>query len=227
MNPALSSQVWSGNLYLPKRYPLKVLPAEREAFEMAYEDLPDNKKSPHQVGLYYKVRSGDTLSRIASRYGSSVSAIQRANRLRSAHQIRIGQRLLIPPRKGGSAWTPPPTAVAQSPSSSSSSNSGAAFDGTHVVRRGETLARIAGRYGTSVSDLMRVNGLRNAHKIHVGQRLKVPTEVAQGGSRMHRVQPGETLTSIAKNYGTSVRALQRANKIRGHLIKPSQLLVIP
>jgi membrane-bound lytic murein transglycosylase D len=57
---------------------------------------------------------------------------------------------------------------------------------THRVRRGETLSQIAGRYGTSVSALMRANGLRSANRLRVGQRLRVPLgragAAAAGGS---------------------------------------------
>jgi membrane-bound lytic murein transglycosylase D len=56
---------------------------------------------------------------------------------------------------------------------------------THRVRRGETLSQIAGRYRTSVSALMRANGLRSANRLRVGQRLRVPLRgagTAAGGS---------------------------------------------
>jgi membrane-bound lytic murein transglycosylase D len=56
---------------------------------------------------------------------------------------------------------------------------------THRVRRGETLSQIAGRYRTSVSAIMRANNLRSAHRLRVGQRLRIPTRgasVAAGGS---------------------------------------------
>ena len=155
INPALSSQVWAGHLYVPRKYPLKVPAGERTAFAEAFAALPDNLKSPHQTGLYYRVRSGDTLGKIAGKFGSSVSAIQRANHLRSANRIRIGQRLLIPQRGGQST-----TAVARA-------------SGTHVVRRGETLASISRRYGTSVRALKSSNGLRS-DRIYPGQRLQVP-----------------------------------------------------
>ncbi len=50
---------------------------------------------------------------------------------------------------------------------------------THRVRSGETLSLIAGRYGTSVSAVMRANGLRSANRLRVGQRLRIPVRGAQ------------------------------------------------
>ncbi len=213
MNPAMSSQVWDGHLYLPKGYGLKIPPGQSAAFQQAFAALPDNRKSPHQVGLYYRVRAGDTLSTIAAKFGSSIGALQRANRLSSPHRIRIGQRLLVPPRSGSGAA--PVLAAA---------NAGAA-PAVHVVRRGETLSRIAARYGSSVSALKARNGLSSAHRIYVGQKLSIS---GSGGSgTRHVVRRGETLTAIARRYGTTVSALQRANRIRGHVIHPRQVLVIP
>jgi membrane-bound lytic murein transglycosylase D len=52
---------------------------------------------------------------------------------------------------------------------------------THRVRSGETLSVIAARYGTSVSALMRANGLRSANRLRIGQRLRVPTRGAAAG----------------------------------------------
>jgi membrane-bound lytic murein transglycosylase D len=48
----------------------------------------------------HRVRSGETLSQIARRYGASVSALVRTNGLRSANRLRVGQRLRIPVRGG-------------------------------------------------------------------------------------------------------------------------------
>ncbi len=229
MNPALTPAVWAGHVYLPRNYPLRVPPGKVSAFEAAYADLPEGRKSNHQVGYYYRVRKGDTLSRIAAKFGTSTSALQRANKLRSAHRIRVGQRLLIPPGRGGRPASP---VVAQSVPRQGT--------GVHVVRRGETLSGIAAAYGTSTSGLRASNSLRNADRIYVGQRLKVPagapttsSTVAPGRGtsaaerKTHVVRSGDTLLAIARRYGTTVRAIQNANKIRSTVIRPSQVLIIP
>lgn len=109
------------------------------------------------------VQSGQTLSSIAARYGTTVTALMRANGLSNPNFIWVGQRLVVPSADGGN-------------SSGGGSSSGG---GVHVVRRGETLSSIAARYGTSVSALMRANGLSNPNFIWVGQRLRI----SGGGSR--------------------------------------------
>ena len=88
----------------------------------------------------------------------------------------------------------------------------AARAGVHVVAPGETLSGIAARYGTTVEALARVNSLRDPSLIIAGRRLRVPSRVTT--SSVHIVQHGETLSSIATRYGTTVGTLARANHIR-------------
>ena len=159
-NPAVSTQVWSGNLFLPKGYRLRVPAARGDAARLAYAELPSDARSPHQVGLYYRVQTGDTLGKIAARFGTSVLAVQHANGLRSPHLIRRGQQLLIPPR-GGSGGGP------------------------------------------------------------------VLLATGNGEPRRHIVRRGDTLGKIATRYRTSVRAIQSANRLRGDVIRPNQVLIIP
>lgn len=221
-NPAFSSQIWSGNLYLPKGYPLLVPTGSKAAIEAAYSALPDDRKSPHQIGFRYRVRPGDTLASIAARFGSSVRVLQRANGVRNPHRIRIGDRLLIPPGRG---VKPPPTTPAQAMVTAQQEavqEETASEPLSHAVRKGETLTQIAARYQTSVEALQAANQLRSADHLQPGQRLVVPTS-----GRTHVVRSGETLAMIARKYSTTVRAIQDANRIKSHIIQPRQVLAIP
>jgi peptidoglycan hydrolase-like protein with peptidoglycan-binding domain len=92
----------------------------------------------------------------------------------------------------------------------------------YVVRPGDTLTAIARRYGTTVRALERANLLRPGAVIVIGTRLRVPTGdshvtvtgVPHARVRTYRVRSGDTLTAIARRYGTTVRALERANRLR-------------
>lgn len=122
--------------------------------------------------------------------------------------------------------------------------------GYHTVRRGETLSTIARRYGTSTRNLQRTNGLRSGNMIRVGQKLKVPgastpapavqtasarrapqqktVPQQKGASRVHRVRRGQTLAQIARQYGSSVDSIRRANGLRdADHIRTGQALRIP
>ena len=212
MNPALASEVWADHVYLPKDYVLRVPEGRGATFQLAYDELDAAIKSAHQVGMHYRVRSGDSLGSIARRFGTSVNQLRRANGLRNPNMIRIGQRLLIPPGRGGrGATVTTASAIAGTRPS------------THVVRKGETLSLIARRYGVSLSSLLAANQLADADRIAVGQRLDIPA----AERRTHVVRSGETISSIARLYGTTVQAIKATNRLIGDLIRPSQILVIP
>lgn len=103
-------------------------------------------------GVWHVVRWGETLSRIASRYGVSVSAIVAANGLANPNRIWPGQRLFIP--------------------TAGVSGGGAAR--TYIVVWGDTLARIAQRFGVSSWAIAQANYLANPNTIYPGQRLIIP-----------------------------------------------------
>jgi murein DD-endopeptidase MepM/ murein hydrolase activator NlpD len=92
----------------------------------------------------------------------------------------------------------------------------------HVVQRGETLFSIAMQYGTSVDDLVGLNGLTDPTRILVGQRLLVPSaDTSASLPQNHTVQAGETLLSIAQAYGLEMQSLIEING----LANPDQIYV--
>jgi membrane-bound lytic murein transglycosylase D len=97
----------------------------------------------------HRVRSGETMDRIARNYGISVSVLRSANSSVNPRRMRVGQVLQLP----GGAATQPAARV-------------------HRVRRGENLSVIASRYGVTVRQLRAWNGLRGS-RIIAGQRLQI------------------------------------------------------
>jgi LysM repeat protein len=167
----------------------------------------------HAQGQIHVVQRGETLYSIAARYGTTVQAIANANGLGNANMIYAGQRLTIP--SGGS--------------------SGSA-SGTYTVLSGDTLSSIALRHGTTVSALVRANGLANANTIYVGQRLVISgsgtsgegQSQASGVGTTYTVRRGDTLASIAYRNGTTAAAIASANGLGNpNLIYPGQKLRIP
>ncbi len=108
-------------------------------------------------------------------------------------------------------------------------------EGTHVVRPGETLFSIAQQYGVTVDDMVRANHLTSADLIVVGQKLRIPGGVeADDGAQSdrapgtHIVQAGETLSSIARQYGVTVEEIAQASGISvSSILRVGQKLTIP
>ncbi len=190
---------------------------------------------------YHRVRRGDTLVRIARRYGVSTDSLRRANGLRSS-RLLSGQRLRIP---GSSSSSSARASSGKISVRWSSSKSAATSARTVRVGRGDTLSTLAARHGTTVASLRKANGLRGS-SVRAGQLLKVPssgsssiaaksgksgksTRHASPSSRSKRVRVGrgETLWQIAQRNGVSVASLQKANGLRGGSVKAGQMLSIP
>lgn len=100
---------------------------------------------------------------------------------------------------------------------------------TVKVQKGDTLFRIATRHGLSVAQLRAYNGLKG-DTIRAGQVLRLaggPARPVAAQPRTYTVKAGDTLSRIAARTGTSVAALQAANRLRGTVIVAGQRLVVP
>ena len=119
--------------------------------------------SSNQQRIAYKVKSGDYLGRIASKYGVTINQLKSWNNLRS-NSIQIGQTLYIYTNGGPS--------ISQGGKSSSSSSKPKAS--IYTVKSGDSLSKIASRYpGVSVNDIKAANGLKS-DAIRAGQKLTIP-----------------------------------------------------
>ena len=115
------------------------------------------------------VAPGEHLTGIARRYGSSIVAIAKANRLANPSVLRVGQRLTIPGTTASTtAPAPAPAKLAAAPPAPV----------VHVVAFGENLTGIARRYGSSVAGIAKANRLANPSFLRVGQRLTIPGTAA-------------------------------------------------
>ncbi|MCS7081165.1 MAG: LysM peptidoglycan-binding domain-containing protein [Chloracidobacterium sp.] len=184
--------------------------------------------------VQHVVRRGETLSGIARQYGVTVQTIVQANRqIRNPNLIYAGQTLTIP---RNASTTPPQSSTG---------------DRQYVVRSGDTLSEIAARNGIDLQRLIEANlQIRNPNLIYPGQVINLPgggngrqpvttpaqptqptqpSQPAPPAAREHRVRIGDTLSGIARRYGTSVDALLRANPsiTNPNLIYPGQRIIVP
>lgn len=114
---------------------------------------------------WYRVRWGDTLSTIAARYGTTVSALRAMNPALGTYLIAGRPLRICSPCSSGATYQ---VATSQATSSGTGQN-------IHVVQPGETLSSIASRYGLSTSTLMSANNLTNPNFLSIGQALTVPS----------------------------------------------------
>lgn len=150
----------------------------------------------------YYVQPGDSLYKIAARFGTSVTALQQNNGLKST-VLYPGQALKI---------------------TSSGAASGSGW--VYTVKSGDTLYLLAKKYGTTVASLKSANNLSSDY-LWIGQRLTIPSGTTSASGTTYLVQPGDSLYLIAKKYGTTIDALKKANGLSGSYLWVGQTLKIP
>ncbi len=193
LNPAFGSQVQNSKRRIPSGYRLRIPDGTAPHFKQ-YAALPAAERSQKQPSLYatHTVRRGQSLSVIAKYYGTSLTTLERLNRIHRANPIRIGQRLRVPSQHESIQAARAPTTEKTVQASTVKQTTPVASKKqilqqipeqiqqsqqklvSHTVRRGQTLAGIAQRYGTTVTDLKRLNRIENTRLIQIGQTLRVP-----------------------------------------------------
>ena len=168
--------------------------------------------STSSSAMTYTVKSGDTLSSIASSYNTTTSTLTSLNNLSNPNLIYVGQVLKV---AAGSS-----TSVSTSTSSSSASQ--ATTSGTYTVKAGDTLSSIASSYNTTTAALASANSISNANLIYVGQVLKVTgtssststtTSSTSSTSGSYTVKSGDSLSAIAAAHGLNWKTLAAKNNI--------------
>ena len=181
----------------------------------------------------YTVVARDTLSGIASRFGTTSRNLMSLNGITNANRIRVGQVLTI---VGAAApVAPAPAAPAPTTPAPAAPAPNASGTTTYKVVARDTLSGIAARFGTTTRNLMSLNGLTNANSIRIGQILTVvgtPTAAAPAApastttpSTTYTVVARDTLSGIAARFGTTTRNLMALNGItNANMLKVGQVL---
>lgn len=201
---------------------------------------------------YYTVKSGDSLWSISKKFGITVDELKSANNL-SSNLLSVGQNLIIPGKeaqatgdeyvvkKGDTLYsiarkyntsvdnlksinniTTDSLAIGQIiklPSTSSTASD------TYIVKKGDSLYSIARTYNTSVDKLKKINNL-TSNALAIGQVLKLPSSNASENV-VYTVKKGDSLYSIAREYGTTVDAIKKLNNITSNTLSIGQKLLLP
>ena len=204
-----------------------------------------------ESGNYYVVQNGDSLWKIANKYGITVNELKSLNNLTS-NNLTVGQILEVPGstsndgtytvKSGDSLWkianqygltvaelkslnnlTSDNLSIGQvlKVSSGSSGNSSNTASNTYTVKAGDSLWNIANKYGITVDELKNLNSL-TSNNLSIGQVLKVPS-----GGNTYTVKSGDSLWSIANRFGTTVDTIKRLNGLTSNTLMIGQKLNLP
>lgn len=191
-----------------------IVPGQKLWLVAGKTSTPQTTTPAQTASTSYKVRSGDTLTSVANRFGTTKEAIARANNLKPNDGLIAGTTLNIPSTKSAEKTAPIRTKAT-----------------TYAVRSGDTLTSVAAQHKVTLSELAAANKLKETAGLTVGQKLTIPVsgarqaagnntkETTQAGGRAisktenYQVKSGETLTSIANRYGVSVADLAKTNNL--------------
>jgi membrane-bound lytic murein transglycosylase D len=210
-----------------KKHTLRIPKGDGRQFLAALDKVPASERLTYTT---HRVVKGESLGQIASRYGVSVAAIQRTNSISNPNRIYVGMELVVPTNGASPAALASATSRSGSKSKALTSSAGrskaktSSRKVTHVVRKGEALSTIASRYGVRTSDVMRWNGLKNANRVYVGQKLTIYDKSASWNT--YTVRKGDNLGLIAKRNGCSVSDLRSWNNLSSSRIYPGQKLKV-
>jgi peptidoglycan lytic transglycosylase D len=210
-------------------FDLRLPEGSAEKYHAAIAAIPVNKRVWWR---YHKVSAGETLTGIARQYRITAKGITDVNGL-AADEIAPDTKLIIPIATGKYF----PGGVGAMHFSTRPTR--------YKVRRGDTVLSIADDFGVPADKLRRWNRLKG-NSLRAGRTLVIYRPVAQpeastakskgnknsnlsakaASQRLHRVRAGDTLYSIAAEYGTSVAALRRDNRRASAVLHPGDVLVI-
>lgn len=170
-----------------------------------------NVSKPENIYKTITIIRGDTLNKIANEYGTTVQELVSINNILNPNLIYTGNTLKVPVTTSGGDGDDPLEEV------------------VYIVKKGDTLSKIAFNYDTTVSQIARNNNISNPNLIYPGQRLIIQTKAmgTELGHLCYKVVKGDTLYSISRRFNTTIANLVMLNRIQNpNLIYPGQCLKI-
>lgn len=199
-------------------YPVRIPIGKAESFRRQYASIaPDRRANFHR----HRIKPGDTLLGLASRYGIKMNEIVALNGITNPRALKVGRDLILPLQPGATF-------------------SAAAIKGDSVrtgrtqsykVRKGDNLWSISRRFQVSTKEICVWNGLSPSKILQPGQVLKI---VGSGGKNVsnqkkmvYQVRPGDTLWAISRRFDLKTRDIMTWNNLKSsHVLQPGDRLTL-
>ena len=211
-----------------KGYSLLLPKGTRERFKKNFAALPESERTGY---VRHKVKRGEALSTIATKYGVSVSQIVSLNDIRNRNSIRAGKLLVIP--TGGKVFGAAPSKRIESRTSVPQKSKALKYR----VRKGDTLGHIAEYFNTTALKLRKWNGLRYSKPIYAGELIKIyypeylnisQPKFSVADPRLflahHRIEERESLSSLANKYDVKSDEIRLWNSLKSSEIKKGRVI---
>jgi membrane-bound lytic murein transglycosylase D len=200
-------------------YQLKVPSGHAERLIAELDQIPVYRP-PTPKYVYHRVRPGESLSVIANRYRTSVRAIMDLNNLKRRNYVRVGWKLKIPTKAGAASGPKKTASPARQPRKKVS---------LYVVRKGDSLWKIANRYGTTTKAIRSFNRLQSS-TLQIGQTLRIPVQQASyrpEQTKAYRVRKGDSPYLIAKRHQMNLAEFLKINCLTPRsTIFPGQSVIV-
>jgi len=196
-----------------------LLPEENiAAFNEKIALLPDKNR---MVWQRYKIKSGDSLGKIAQKYHIDIDSIKTINNI-SGTNIRAGKHLLIPVAPKDGSYVLPEHLAAASKAVSTPSKT----KKTHIVKSGDTLWDISKAYKVSTKSLAKWNNISARSTLNLGQKIVIWNE-SQSNTITYSVKRGDSFARIANKFKVKIKDLEVWNNLtRNEYLQPGQKLKI-
>ena len=195
-------------------YTLRIPYGKKDIFYKNFNALPETKRFATQK-VEHRVKKGENLSAIASKYRVSIADLQTINNITNPQRLYIGQRLTIPVK--GGIYSNYPERI------------------TYKIKKGDTLGQIAENYSTRASEIRKWNKMKpNDSAIYPGKKLilfvdkNVSESTDTPKKNVYIVKKGDTLGQIAEKHNTIASEIRKWNEMQegSSIIYPGQKLVL-
>ena len=157
----------------PEGYELRIPAGTRESVRLASAAVPTTRPPEFKTHV---AKKGDTLPKIARRYGVTVSSLASANSLSTRARLARGQEIMVPEKAKKPAKASPQVASSKSKKKTAKTPEPAQNAAkSYKVKSGDTLYQIALRHGTTVAEILAINGLGGSGLIKPGDKIKIPS----------------------------------------------------